>query len=410
MKYLRPSISFLLTILLLTFTPAANAVDWQKEYCYEGTTCMLLEQNGSTVDLYIRNVFPSDEIVTTMTFTEHGPMENLKTDTKLPFTRVIQGTRPVKVLSYTITDPAKQWNPNITYYWQYGSAEANHDPEELYELPFEKGRRYRCVQAFNGKLTHHGEFSYSVDFVMPVGTPIHAAREGVVVSVEDRFGEGKLTSAYKDKSNYISILHADGTVGRYAHLVKGGVFVKKGQKVKAGDLIAHSGNSGYSDGPHLHFDVMKPLDEIRSATIPFLFRTDYADREEPREGLWYSSSGDPIKKERKPVEPEDVQLCKRLVNHEFRECGNEFPAGQDIFVAVPLSLPGEYQVRVIMQRSGQQPVISDFRTQKTWWYTYTTAKIPGSRNVQGEWMVEVFIEGEKIRELMFRVIPAGELR
>jgi len=403
MKPSLPVAALSIALLFAACAPDARAADWRQEYCHGGATCMLLEQNGSTVDMYLRNVFPSDEIVTTMSFRQTAPMENLRTDATFPFTRVIAGTAPVKVLTFTIIDTTKRWAPNVTYYWQYGSIAAKHDAARPYELPFERGKRFRVGQAFNGKITHHGEFAYSVDFLMPIGTPIHAAREGVVIAVEGRYGEGRLEPAYKERNNYVFILHPDGTIGRYVHMVKDGISVKVGQHVKAGDRIATSGNSGYSDSPHLHFDVARVLDERRSTTVPFAFRTDYANAEKPREALWYSFSGDGAHKVRVPVEPSDVRLCRRVVNNEFRECGNEFAAGSKVLVALPLGVPGAYRVKTVMRKTGAPPIVSDFRTHKDWWYTYATAELPGAHSAAGEWIVEVFLDGKKIREIPFRV-------
>lgn len=385
-----------------TATPL-SAADWSKEYCHGGTTCMLIEQNGPTVDLYLRNVFPSEDIVTTMTFKFTAPPENLRTEARLPFTRSIAGTKPVKVLSFAVIDATKRWNPNVNYFWRYGSLQAAHDPTLPYALPFEKGKRFRCGQGFNGPYTHHGEFAFAVDFLMPIGTPIHAAREGTVIALEGKYDEGRLEPAYKGKDNYVQILHPDGTIGRYAHMRKGGIAVKIGQRVSAGELIAYSGNSGYSEAPHLHFDVVRVLDEKRSMTVPFVFRTDYADAEEPREALWYSFAGGVARRKRVPVEPSDVRLCLRVVRDEFRDCGNEFAAGTKILAAILLSVPGSYRVKTVMRKPGAAPIVSDFRTHKGWWYTYSTSDLGGVPNAAGDWTAEVYIDDTKIREIPFRV-------
>mgnify|MGYP000197477343 CR=1 FL=1 len=59
------------------------------------------------------------------------------------------------------------------------------------------------------------------------------------------------------QENYVFIQHQDGSVARYFHLTHNGALVEEGDKVNTGDVIALSGNTGQSGGPHLHFDVQQ---------------------------------------------------------------------------------------------------------------------------------------------------------
>ena len=93
-----------------------------------------------------------------------------------------------------------------------------------------------------------------------------AARGGVVVKTENRqSGRGNNPSG-----NYVRILHDDGTMGVYLHLMKGSVSVTEGQRVAAGSFIARSGNTGNSTGPHLHFVVQRNVG-LALESIPFDF-------------------------------------------------------------------------------------------------------------------------------------------
>ncbi|MFJ9689259.1 M23 family metallopeptidase [Streptomyces bacillaris] len=86
------------------------------------------------------------------------------------------------------------------------------------------------------------------DFAVPVGTPVSAVHTGTVVKAgPNGAGDGP---AY---GNAVVIKHANGKYSQYAHLSK--VNVKIGQKVKTGQKIALSGNTGNSSGPHLHFEI-----------------------------------------------------------------------------------------------------------------------------------------------------------
>ncbi|MET9804157.1 M23 family metallopeptidase [Streptomyces sp. NPDC006368] len=86
------------------------------------------------------------------------------------------------------------------------------------------------------------------DFAVPVGTPVKAAHSGVVVKAgPNGGGDGP---AY---GNAIVLKHANGTYSQYAHLSK--INVGVGKTVKTGQVIAKSGNTGNSSGPHLHFEI-----------------------------------------------------------------------------------------------------------------------------------------------------------
>lgn len=137
-----------------------------------------------------------------------------------------------------------------------------------YALPFAKGAAFECIQGFKSDFSHNKKSSaYAVDFKMPEGTPVHAARAGTVVYLKENNQEGgKDKQKYLDKANTIMIYHEDGTVASYDHLQYQGALVEVGQKVKKGELIGYSGNTGFSTTPHLHF-VVRILD--RSIKIRF---------------------------------------------------------------------------------------------------------------------------------------------
>jgi hypothetical protein len=122
-----------------------------------------------------------------------------------------------------------------------------------YRLPWKVGMTFTCTQGNLSALSHDGWQEYAYDFVMPVGTPVCAAREGQVVSVVDEHDGNGLMSP----GNFIDILHRDGTIAEYVHIRQGGSRVAVGDRVEQGDLIAESGNVGYSLQAHLHFHVVK---------------------------------------------------------------------------------------------------------------------------------------------------------
>lgn len=83
-----------------------------------------------------------------------------------------------------------------------------------------------------------------LDFACPVGTPIYATADGTIAKVDFNFsGYGKM----------VEIDHGFGYMSRYAHLH--GFAVYRGQKIRRGELIGYSGNTGLSTAPHLHYEV-----------------------------------------------------------------------------------------------------------------------------------------------------------
>ncbi|WPC05287.1 peptidoglycan DD-metalloendopeptidase family protein [Pseudomonas benzenivorans] len=137
---------------------------------------------------------------------------------------------------------------------------------QRYPLPW-RGGPFRLTQGANGKYSHFTpKGRYAMDIAMPEGTPIVAARGGVVVKTENQqSGRGTNPSG-----NYVRILHDDGTMGVYLHLMKGSVQVREGRRVEAGQQIARSGNTGNSTGPHLHFVVQRNVG-LALESIPFSF-------------------------------------------------------------------------------------------------------------------------------------------
>lgn len=140
---------------------------------------------------------------------------------------------------------------------------------DAYPLPW-RGGPFSVSQGANGGYSHFTPKSrYAIDIAMPVGTPIVAAREGVVVKTENRqSGRGRDPSG-----NFVRILHADGTMAVYLHLSQGSVRVKEGQRVAQGTLLGLSGNTGNSSGPHLHFVVQRNTG-MGLVSIPFRFQQE----------------------------------------------------------------------------------------------------------------------------------------
>lgn len=164
--------------------------------------------------------------------------------------------------------------PEVAYRYEYliGSPDARHAPEQPYRIPYALATAYRVTQAYPDAATHRTPDSrHAVDFAMPIGTNIFAARGGTVFAVASRNYRGGLdTTRHGAGANVVQILHDDGTFAVYAHLNRSSIRVRPGDRVSRGEYIADSGNTGFSTGPHLHFAVIRNAG-MRLESVPVSF-------------------------------------------------------------------------------------------------------------------------------------------
>ena len=155
----------------------------------------------------------------------------------------------------------------------------------IYDLPFKEGTKYKVVQGYGGLFSH--KHKAALDFNMPEGTPVYAAREGIIYAYKDDSNEGGPFPKYEQKANYIIIKHSDGSLGCYWHLQKNGVVIKFGTVTK-GQLIGYSGRTGFVLKPHLHFTVKRRLNYEMDSFIRTKFRTT--------KGIQFLKSGETYEK------------------------------------------------------------------------------------------------------------------
>lgn len=201
--------------------------------------------------------------------------DNVSTSHHLPIRVVVPPLTEMPVLAFWASDPNKPMEFSDQYVAVLGDPRAVHKPKKPYRLPFANGKSFPISQAWKGSFSHtHPESLYAVDFVMPQGTPVLAARAGVVVEVIDHFRRADTSKQNFDTgANLIRILHNDGTMAVYAHLQYGSAQVIPGTTVREGQMIGRSGNTGFSTGPHLHFAVQRNR-SLELVSIPFEFRDE----------------------------------------------------------------------------------------------------------------------------------------
>ena len=163
------------------------------------------------------------------------------------------------------------------------ASQRSSDSSYVYALPYPRGEKHLMIQGYNSWLSHKGRLA--LDFKMKKGSQVTAARDGIVVSIQENFSEGGVHRKYYRKANSVVIRHADGSQAFYGHLQFEGALVNVGDTVRTGQVIALSGSTGYSALPHLHFVVWGPTPQGRRQ-LPTRFSTSkgvlYL-----RPGRWY---------------------------------------------------------------------------------------------------------------------------
>ncbi|GAA4279247.1 M23 family metallopeptidase [Aquimarina mytili] len=166
---------------------------------------------------------------------------------------------PARTKKYVITDLNvidRKKRIKLGYESTYNHGDHNqkkYDADFKYYLPYGKGNTFWLSQGYGGTTSHQNE--NALDFKMPTGTKIYAARDGIVVDVEESYSKSCTTAECAKFNNFILIYHSDGTFAEYTHIKKNGASVKIGDQIKIGQFIGYSGDVGWATGPHLHFIV-----------------------------------------------------------------------------------------------------------------------------------------------------------
>ncbi|MNQ69061.1 Murein DD-endopeptidase MepM [compost metagenome] len=220
-----------------------------------------VKKHKGTHSLFVRNdLYAPVEVELSV-----GGLKNVRGAPAKPIRRVVPARSNTRLVQLTAIRAGKPltYIPKLKY--------SLGDPSGTtlayrYPLPW-RGGPFRLSQGANGRYSHYGPKNrYAMDIAMPEGTPIIAARGGIVVKTENRqSGRGTNPSG-----NFVRVLHDDGTMGVYLHLKRGSVRVREGQRVRVGSALALSGNTGNSSGPHLHFVVQRNTG-LGLVSIPYQF-------------------------------------------------------------------------------------------------------------------------------------------
>ena len=218
----------------------------------------------------------------------------LVSNRKIKFFRMInikKIVKPIFVLALVLAVLV----PTTAYASQPHSLVSNPWPQtdQIYYLPYREGFTSPCVQGNYGIISHEELNKAAVDFLMPIGTNVVAARCGVVVKV---ITSNKKTCSNTSlcPNNEIIVMHDDGTYARYVHLkYDANPQVHVGQYVERGQFLAYSGNIGNSLLPHLHFEVYYYDENVQQQFMIARFVDVKSNDGIPTIGKFYTSGNKP---------------------------------------------------------------------------------------------------------------------
>lgn len=209
-------------------------------------------------------------------------MSNLEADTKYPAAKVAPARGKVRLAKFTIHNTYAEYLFDYQIATVIGDVRLQADSNYAYQLPLPTDNCLFIMQGYNGIFSHKNK--YALDFKTPIGTPVLAIRDGIVVDLKEDSKYSCPDSSCAAFGNYVLLYHADGSFSGYHHLDYKGVKVKVGQKIKQGEQIGFSGNTGYSTGPHLHLEVLQP--DVQTGLLKYI-----PTRFQTKGGTQYLSEG-----------------------------------------------------------------------------------------------------------------------
>ena len=173
---------------------------------------------------------------------DQGSTQNMAADRTLPSYGVVPAHSERILLHLAPKNEAVPFRFRYSYRWTIGDYTARHDCPEAYRFPF--GEKVRAFASVNAATNASAYTRYAVVFSVPAGTPVLAARKGIVVRISG--------------NEAIDVLHEDATIGTYSHLERIGDRIAVGTAVAAGDQLGVAGEAEDQKGAYLQLAVWRP--------------------------------------------------------------------------------------------------------------------------------------------------------
>jgi hypothetical protein len=225
-------------------------------------------------------------------------LDNLSSDQPLPFRKeVAPGTTHLFNLVPVNSNNAVKFNFSAAYL--KGCLQPNPKTDITYLLPMSPGKEAQVYEMQNLGKAKSGDPEirdwYVIRIKMTPGDTIFAARRGVISEMDVSSGANDSGSNQIGGTNFIEIVHADCTFGRYGIIKKNGAFVKPGQTVEAGTPIGLVGGDQYGRGSEIRFSVSyneEVFDGTRNEKqyqvfLPLWFWIKYKGRDKIKHGAEY---------------------------------------------------------------------------------------------------------------------------
>lgn len=208
---------------------AAAVARGAPDACSRGVVCLEAREEGGRVEVWARQL-ATYEITLTLTAT----LANMASSPPLPATRTLPPGFAGPLATFRPRDPGRETAWDYGFRWVPGRRGARHDDRIVYLLPWAAGARQFVTQGWDGPVSHGGESRYALDFDLPEGAVVRAARAGVVTGVEASHAAGGRDERLKEACNFVIVRHADRTDAEYLHFRRDGVLVRVGERVRAG--------------------------------------------------------------------------------------------------------------------------------------------------------------------------------
>lgn len=261
----------------------------------DAQVCLEVRKEGRAISFVVVNREAAPQTVRIVVSERH----NLLPLSPLPFRAVLEPgeQKVVGVLAVGRTDQPTHYE--MRWGAALGDARARHAADARYRMPF-GGKEPRVLTPAPAARPGQEDFaSHALDFALPFGTPVLAARRGRVVRIEEIRADGALRSA-PGRALRVDVLHADGTVASYANLRLASVEV--GDTVATGERIGASHDGAAGGARPLRVAVWKREADLSARGIAIRIDDGSPQGAAPRAGVAYAPGG------HSPEIPEPVSL------------------------------------------------------------------------------------------------------